>query len=50
MQPFDRELSLQVDMLHFQLDCICYKRGLLMALYRLWLRWQLNRLEARIPR
>lgn len=49
MKAFDRALSLEIDRLHFELDCICYKRGWKMALYRWWLRWQLKRAERRIP-
>lgn len=49
-QPFDRNLSLQIDILHFTLDDCRRRRGWAWTLYRWWLRLRLRQLEAKIPR
>lgn len=46
---FDRRLSRQIDLCHWQLDLLAGHCGLWTWLYRAWLRWRLRRLERRIP-
>jgi hypothetical protein len=47
--PFDRILSLSIDMCHWQLDQLADQRGL-RAMFRRWqVRRTLRKLERRIP-
>ena len=48
-KTFDRNLSLAIDLCHWQLDALRESRGAWTWLYRAWLRFRLHRLEARIP-
>lgn len=45
---FDRQLSLQIDLCHWQLDALRYRQGWRSGLARWYWRWRLHRLEARI--
>jgi len=47
--PFDRRLSLDIDLCHWQLDRLAGERGLRAMLRRWLIRRQLRRLERRIP-
>jgi len=47
--PFDRTLSLAIDLCHWQLDQLAGQRGV-RAMFRRWqVRRQLRKLERRIP-
>lgn len=48
-QTFDRNLSLAIDLCHWQIDALRDSRGAWTWLYRAWLRFRLHRLEERIP-
>lgn len=49
MTVFDRKLSLAIDAIHDELNCLTGTRGIFAALRRLWLHLCLRRLERRIP-
>lgn len=49
MQPFDKCLSLAIDVLHDQLNQLACRRGVTVGLRRWWLKRKLRRLEAKIP-
>lgn len=46
---FDRRLSLAIDAIHDQLDRLSCVPGWRAWVWRLYLRWQLRRLERKIP-
>lgn len=46
--PFDRRLSLAIDACHDELDKLHGRRGVGAWARRLWWRWQLRKLEARL--
>lgn len=48
--PFDRDLSLAIDSLHGYLDYLSKRRGLRAWALRLFVRWQLRRLERHVLR
>lgn len=47
---FDRQLSLEIDWCHWQLQDLTYRPGWQAALARLYWRWRLRRAERRVPR
>ncbi len=48
--PFDKQLSLAIDMVHSELDRYSWQRGLFAMWRRFCLRRQLRKLEAMVPR
>lgn len=49
MQNFNRQLSLEIDWCHWQLDGLATRPGLAATLARVYWRWRLRRAERRIP-
>ena len=47
---FDRTTSLAIDAIHYELDYLTYARGIRATLRRIWLRYQLRKLERSVPR